>query len=568
MLDIRPTGGMWWVSACALIAVWLLIVGFVNPVGNFMVNDDWAFMRAFETFKTEGRMASTGWGPQHAGGGPSLIAQLVWALPFSFIAGTSPTVLRISVLTIAVLGLIALMSLLARLSGRPWISLFGAVTVMLNPLFLSQSFTFMTDVPFVSFMVLSLLCLFAGMERRSTGLIAVGLLMSLCAVLTRQAGLVLPAAFAAAAVISPWGRTVGRLRMVLLAIGLCVIPWLSYELFLALSGSTPVTEHQVIHKIFLDPVSKGFLGYLGTLVERFGVAVAYTCFFVSPVLLLVYDRTTPPAGIRYLLRISLILFCLLEVLLLTRVIHLPVAFYQNVIFDFGIGPVLLKDTYILRLARMWTMPPPVFYALAYWAFLSVLMMVGLLVDYARVSSTEQERTDEKARSCFAAFCLIAIWLYLSAILFTGFHDRYLIPLIVLSIIFLLARPAALSSSDIPKRRFLPSVALLIIIGSFSLLGVRDFMSMKRALVEAHNYLIHEVGANPCNVDGGFEFNGNFCYRKDFRAKDGLSWWWVDREDYLTTLGPLDGYEVVRVFPFRRLIGPDGAVNVLKPVARR
>ena len=253
-------------------------------------------------------------------------------------------------------------------------------------------------------------------------------------------------------------------------------------------------------------------------------------------------------------------FCLLEVLLLTSVIHLPVAFYQNVIFDFGIGTGYSSRTRTFSASLACGPCLPRCLRVGVWASYGFDDAWACSRYYARVSSTEQGENRRESASCFAASAWIAIWLIVGHF-FTGFHDCYLIPLIVSVHCLPVGSPAALSSSDIPKRRFLPSVALLIIIGSFSLFGVRDFMSMKRALVEAHNYLIHEVGANPCNVDGGFEFNGNFCYRKDFRAKDGLSWWWVDREDYLTTLGPLDGYEVVRVFPFRRLIGPDGAVNV-------
>ncbi len=559
--------GISWVSACVVIAFWVLIVAFVNPVGNFMVNDDWAFTRAFETFKTEGHMPSTGWGPQHAVGGPSLVAQLIWTLPFSYVAGTSPTVLRVAVLTLAALATLGLLALLVRLEVPPCLSLFATLTVLLNPLFLSQSFSFMTDIPFVSFLVFSLLCLFLGIERTSIGLIVAGLLLSLCAILTRQAGIVLPVAFAASSVLTPWGRTVGRLRVLLLVIGLCVVPWLSYELFLGLSGSTPVTQHQVIHAIFLDPLSKGLFGYLSTLAGRLAVALAYTCFFVSPVLLLVYDPRLLPQGLRRWLWFSLVIFGLMEVGILLGIFDLPVAFHRNVIFDFGIGPLLLKDTYVLGIARTWTLPAPLFYALVYWAFVSMIIMVGVLVSEVRPAFAYRDGTKESARRCFTATCLIAMVLYGAIILLTGFHDRYLIPMFVLSILFLFARLDLRSGAAIPRITIIASVVLLFLIGSFSVLGVHDFMSMKRSLAEAHRYLTDDVRVDPCRIDGGFEFNGYHCYRKDFRVKEGLSWWWVDREDYLITLGPLDGYRVERVFPFRRLMGPDGAVTVLRPHER-
>ena len=67
-----------------LVAVWTVIVLIVNPVGEFMVNDDWAFVRALETLAFEGRMPTTGWGPSWAPGGPSLIVHLLWGRLFTY----------------------------------------------------------------------------------------------------------------------------------------------------------------------------------------------------------------------------------------------------------------------------------------------------------------------------------------------------------------------------------------------------------------------------------------------------------------------------------------------------
>jgi hypothetical protein len=74
-----------------------------------MVNDDWAFVKALETLAFEGRMPTTGWGPSWAPGGPSLIVHLLWGHLFTFLGGFSITILRISVLTLGILGSCALL---------------------------------------------------------------------------------------------------------------------------------------------------------------------------------------------------------------------------------------------------------------------------------------------------------------------------------------------------------------------------------------------------------------------------------------------------------------------------
>src|SRR5271169_1859037 len=81
LADRRPA---LWVPLLIIITVWTVIVVIVNPVGEFMVNDDWAFVRALETLTFEGRMPTTGWGPSWAPGGPSLIVHLMWGRLFTF----------------------------------------------------------------------------------------------------------------------------------------------------------------------------------------------------------------------------------------------------------------------------------------------------------------------------------------------------------------------------------------------------------------------------------------------------------------------------------------------------
>ena len=91
------------------------------------------------------------------------------------------------------------------------------------------------------------------------------------------------------------------------------------------------------------------------------------------------------------------------------------------------------------------------------------------------------------------------------------------------------------------------------------------MEMKRSLHKAHRYLVEALKEDRCNVDGGFEFNGYYCYKKDFKPRGDLSWWWVRREDYLVALGPLPGYRTIKTFPFKRYAGPNGAVYILQPL---
>ena len=107
---LRRSAALAWVDAGAgaLICAWIAGIAFVDPRGEFPINDDWSFQRALERFLYEGRLGSTGWGHDiRTAGGPALLTQLLWAAAFVRALGYSFVTLRIAVLTLALLGTLA-----------------------------------------------------------------------------------------------------------------------------------------------------------------------------------------------------------------------------------------------------------------------------------------------------------------------------------------------------------------------------------------------------------------------------------------------------------------------------
>lgn len=546
-----------------LLTVWGIIIFIVNPVGEFMVNDDWAFVRALESFREGNYTTTTGWGPSYAPGGPALITHLLWGLAWTNVFGYSLTGLRLSVLTLGILGSVALLVVL-RLSGASRrLAFFATLTLLLNPLFLSQCFTFMTDVTFTSFAIFSTLFLQIGSKKISLTLVGIGLFFALLSVLTRQIGIVIPLAFIACSMVHPFGSELGRIRIVVLAVCIVLIPWLVYEFSLAGVGATPLTNHLVIHNILNFPMEKGFPDYLVFLGGQLLFAGSYTGFLVSPVLALQYGRFLKKKAFKYFVPAFTAGFLIIEIMLLTGFLNPHSSFYPNVIFNFGIGPILLKDTYILHIQRTLSLPEPLFYLLVYWAWLGMVVLVGLMVASLKrfLMSSRFETPSIDFLPCLALLMGLA---YVGIICVTGFHDRYLIPVFAFTLVWLVADMPGRNSFHFDGWKSLPAFVSLGLIGFFSIAGVHDFMEMKRSLKHAHDYLITELKVNPCDADGGFEFNGYHCYKRGLVSKKGSSWWWVEKEAYLVSLGPLSGYRTVQTFPFGRYLGPDGTVHILRP----
>ncbi|MFH1112853.1 MAG: glycosyltransferase family 39 protein [Pseudomonadota bacterium] len=555
------------ISIVILIGVWALLIWVVNPVGEFMINDDWSFIRALENLVFNGKMESTGWGPVGAPAGPALIAHLGWGRLFTYLFGHSVTTLRLSVITMGILGSLVLLELL-RLSGASaWTSLWGVLTLVSCPLFLLFCFSFMTDATFVSLAVFSVLLLHSGVEGKRYSLVAGGLLAALASILTRQIGVVLPVGFALACLMHPRGRELGRAKMLAMTFGMAVIPWLVYEYTLGAIGSTPITEHQVVQSVAVRFNGQTLLDFLGLVGRRLLFALGYFALFVSPVVALRYREFLQYRPFRYFCAALAGGLAVFETLLVLGILDPPIYLWRNTITDFGLGPTALKDTYVLGIKRTISMPTTLYYALVGWAALSLAGCFILTISsFTRM--VRLLRTGNASEISFlTVFTLASGWMYLGLICICGFHDRYLLPLIMMGIVWIVCdaprpeepffRPGKVALAGIP----------LVAIAVFTVSSLHDFIALKRSQSMALNYLLQERRVDPCSIDGGFEFNGYHCYSQSFRARPGLSWWWVDRENFVLTLGPLPGYRVVRTYPFNRYIGEDGAIHVLEPAQR-
>ncbi len=550
-------------SILILFTAWATIVLLINPAGEFMVNDDWSYTTALELLKDEGKLAATGWGPSGSPGGAATFGHVIWGLGITKILGYSQTNLRISVLIMGFAGSIGLWALLRHAGASAWPALIATLTLIFNPLFLSQSFTFMTDITFLSITIFSMLLLFLGIKTSRLWLVVIGFMLALIATLTRQFGLVIPFGFVLVCMFHPKGRELGKIKILLSAIFITLIPWLAFEFFLSRMGSTPITQHQVFHNILADPISKGFIEYSISLISRLFIAMSYTCFLVLPVLLLKDYKKLRSRGFGYFFIFVTILFLLFEAVILTGLANPPAAFRGNIIYNFGIGPILLKDVYILGIQRTAALSSPFFYLVVYCAILA--MVVCFRIFFLRVKKIWNShcRADTLSVDFLTWFCLLMATAYIGIILLTGFHDRYLIPVCAIFIIWLVSEMVVENEYGRSALNICLVLLPLILFASFSVAGTRDFMQMKRSLFKAHNYLQEELKKDPCEIDGGFEFNGYHCYENSFSPEKGHSWWWVSQEDFLVTLGPLPDYETIRTFSFDRVMGPDGAIHVLK-----
>jgi hypothetical protein len=230
---------------------WVVCVILINPVGDFPLNDDWAFGLPVEVLLTEHALKFTDWQST------SLVVQLFWGAIFCLPFGFSFTALRLSTLTLGLVGIIGFYGLLRHLGADRRIAVFGAAVLGFNPLYINLSYTFLTDVPFLALMIASLLLLMRGLDLDRDGEIVAGLMIAVLAMFVRQFGLMVVIGFLVAYTLH---RGFDR-RWVLLALAPTVVAvslLFLYELYLKRIGQLPGLYHvksDAVRMVLIDIIN-------------------------------------------------------------------------------------------------------------------------------------------------------------------------------------------------------------------------------------------------------------------------------------------------------------------------
>src|SRR5271165_792525 len=175
------------VLAIVLIAVLWLAMGLIaNPAGDFPVNDDWMFGGSVTSLLAGNGLRVAG--AFHGIIVPPLLTQVVWGAAFCLPFGYSYTALRVSTLVLGLIGLALFFALLRENGISRRLALVTTFALAVNPLYFGLSETFMTDVPLVVLMIVSLYLLTRSIRENSTSFLVAGVIVSFVAILTRQVG--------------------------------------------------------------------------------------------------------------------------------------------------------------------------------------------------------------------------------------------------------------------------------------------------------------------------------------------------------------------------------------------
>ncbi len=504
-------------SVLILVLLFLSVLLLTNPLGDFPLNDDWSYGQAVRNLIQNHEYQLTNWTSM------PLLTQVLWGAFFSLPDGFSFTALRFSTLLLSLAGLMLLLLLVRPRGERMFPALLAPLLLLFNPVYLNLSHTFMTDVPFIAFMLGSILFLVRGTERQNKLLLALGVFLGVLATLLRQTGMLIPVAFS----LGYLSRGRVTVRRVLLPAGfllLTVGSFVAYTRWLSATGRLPTgyfAQTQQVVAVLGSGLPALARRAVGSLLTTF----IYLGLFTLPIGLLFLDLTRKR-------RLAVLLGVSAALLALAQLLH--VGFAGNILSDRGVGPFTLahSDSY-----------PAFTGAKASTAVLGLLVILGgalLLEMLARVL-----RNVRSAYVC--SVCLSLAGLYSTSLLLVQQFDRYMLVYLPL-----LAIPAMVELRRAPPARtaVAATLAALLLYGVFSVCAVHDYLAWNRTRWQAIGQLTSGLGVGPERIDGGFEFNGLHTYSEDYVRSPNKSPWWVKDDEYVVAFDIIPGYEVFRSFPVK------------------
>jgi hypothetical protein len=470
----------------AILVTFACVLLLVAPVRTFPINDDWTSAQSIAQILN-------GTYRQHDFIQTIALAHLMWGALFAFIFGLSFTTLSIANLFMSAICLLVFYLLLRNLGVEAKRSLLGVALLGFNPIYVHVSYSFLTDVTFLTLMLAALLCYTRGLSGYGSHWFWLGGLATSASYLTRQFGIL-------AAIAPLLYLLLARRWKWRDALAITALPALTLIGYALWEQTQPV---QLID-FAVQTVSEGFLADPGAYVAGRSMHLVWTLFGLGIYVLPVMRLPRRPI-------LSLPIFALLGFFLFKsgQAYGTLVPRNGNTVDHTGYSMVGYNAQMV------WSQPV--------WAFLSILsaLLLSLYVVYCLESLWRWFRPQEGQNRTWepgAVAYLLALMLAGTIVLLTPtLYDRYwlgVLPLLLLP--GLTPTDHSVHGQQEGSRRALALRWLLLIpIVIFSIVAQRDYMEHAAAQWSGAERLVAQ-GARRNQVSAGFEWEGWYLYEEGAR----------------------------------------------------
>jgi len=540
----------------AVIAIFTIVVIMVNPLREMPIKDDWAYALTVRT------LVQTGEYHLHDWSAPNLIFQAYYGSLFVRLLGMSFSSLRLSTLSLLLVGLISFYFLSREFELSHWQSALLTVLLMASPLVLKFSFSFMTNVPFLSCALLALWLYTRALRLRSYPLMILASAAAAAATLTRQFGM----AFVPGLLLvwlCPQDR---RRSLPLISVGL-ILPvvasiWQLYAGFV--TPNWTVLQHRIAETRFLAQPD-----LVPELLWRLATTLIYLALFGLPLLIPAFAeyanelRASRGMPVTPRIRLNLILMLVPTLFILGML-----TYGTFVMGKIGVMPILPWNFTVF--SDYWPRP------LA--ALLTLVMIIGgvllarlFALRYFAVTGVQTIPPSHLLLD-FVTLGFLALH-----VVFLFFRDEYLITLLPFTLIVL-----GRALQPWLERLRVPLIAASLVFLIVSTLWVREYIEEKEAEWQAAQSLV-DAGIDPFQIDVSWEwtsYHGGFdAYLKEINYQqpagdellsDYFDRWIAQRLAHAPYLvGALaeppnnPQFEIVRTVPYQDVLLRPRYVYILK-----
>jgi len=524
-----------------LVALFAAQFLFISPKGEFALNDDWVHTDTIKHWVETGSFRLMPYA------GPTFYIPILYGAALVKIFGFSFTLLRISTLFIGLIFVLLFFLFLVKLSRHPVLAFIGALTLWLNPIFFNLSFTFMTDIPALLFLMFSIYFYHSAFENRRWQWFFYGSIFSIIGFYTRQTNILILVAAGLYALkeINPapflqkrCGIKQPDLKNLLLGFGLP----------LAIGGA--IYSYLTIYNLLPQSVGAHTIETIPRLLGHLKWWLWYTPIYLGLFAL--------PLTSGWLLahwrqlknkKLWLLLFCFVgSAITIRQFFHLQFPYVDNIISLYGLGPIQSVIAGNLKLLA----PSYVWGVITLTASASLALLIFIL--------SKRHNNSEPV-----GFLYLFGWLYLIPILIFKSFDRYFLPLLLVIIIALAQNLKHL------KFNYLIAILILIPVGAYSLTQTDYYLRWNQARWELADSVLKQ-GVPAEQIDGGYEWDGwnSYWSATNSGIKNGpeTAPWWIyqlfvnNTEDYIVSFSKFNGYETIASKTINAL-NPNNTLYLLK-----
>jgi hypothetical protein len=480
---------------------------------NVPFHDDWTYAWSVEHFLKTGQLQVLDWSAHYP------FVQILWGALFCLPFGFSFSALRVSTVVLAWVGALALYGTLRELGRIRSESLIATLVLIANPVFFVLSFSFMTDVPFVSVSNIAFFFIVRGLYRKSFFELWLGCAFGACAFFIRQIAIAIPGAVLLYVLFAPSFRSRKYiLPPMIVLLFVCLMPVL-------IAQTVGLTSHYIDRKWLFDKwLNEYELGIPGLLrvIMHSGLALIP---MTLPVIASFYRRP------RFWGAISVLLLLTACSVLFSPEIPKPLEGMWHLI---SLGKE--RDPRLLH-----GLPDPDFlpswlnYPLYAFSLFSSAVIIMKVSDIA--GTVIEEPLGLFVWYAFSQFIVImALWLFDAV----G-SDRY-------SIVLLPPLIVILANGQLKSKSTIAAIAVLSLI---SMLVTWHETQNQRAVAEGLAWL-RDKDMPFANIDAGYAFNGWNLYAHPenlapgtLRERDVPFVTTNEKKPYVIATSPIPGYRVLR-----------------------